>query len=101
MRCDDCKYLGVRLVHLDGVEGVNTWHACTYPLPFHVKPRATPLGVEHDCRTYMHMNAKALSDEVAQLEAENEHYRDALLLHAEYDVDGNPLNWEAEALGGE
>lgn len=36
-----------------------------------------------------------------ELEDENERLWDMLLEHSEYDVNGEPINWEAEALGGE
>ena len=58
MKCEGCKYLGMYLKHLDGLEGVACWYGCDYPLPFHVIPKAVRVDVEHNCKVYQHTDEK-------------------------------------------
>ena len=52
MKCIKCKHLGVIFDHLKGYDGIDEWRNCEYPLPYHVTPRAIPMGIEHNCQTY-------------------------------------------------
>lgn len=52
MKCDDCQYLGMVFDHLKDCDGIKIWEDCTYPLPYHVVPRAVPAGIEHNCLVY-------------------------------------------------
>ena len=44
------------------------------------------------------LQLQQMADEVVQLEAENERLMGILQEHAEYDHQGNPINWCADAL---
>ena len=52
MNCKTCKYLGVKLEHLNGLENCNDWYACNYPLPYNVIPKAVRTDIEIFCKVY-------------------------------------------------